>query len=451
MTQLGSNSAAVVVGASMAGLLAAAALAPRLGNVTVVEADELPDGPVPRKGVPQARHAHLLLAGGFDGIGRLLPGIGEAIVGAGAVTMDGSREVGFLVRGGWLEPHARAVPMVSLSRDLLDHVVRTRVASLGNVRFETGTRVEGLRVADGEARGVRTSRGDIAGDVVVDASGRGSRVLEWLAAAGSAPPPESVVDAGFGYATAVLDRLRPLPNGWKLVVVQPTQDCPRGGVIMQIEGGRGIVSLNGPAGSTPPTDPAGWCAYAASLITPVIADALPPESELGAIAGTRSTVNRLRHFWRTTLPAGLVVVGDAACTLNPIYAQGITVAAATVERLASLLDRCRSTRELSARFARAQLAAVAFPWIVATLEDLRYPATRGRRLPGMAFVQQCLDALFARGTRDPAAAEALERVLLLMDPPTRLLSPRLVTATLAAALRGEGPAPFEPVPRPRHG
>lgn len=363
-----------------------------------------------------------------------LPGLGAELVGAGAVHIDGGSQVGFLVRGGFLAPHRREVTLIALSRDLLDFVVRRRVAALPNVQVLAGQRVAGVCFRDRAVRGVRLAGGsELEADLVVDAMGRGSRLPTWLAEAGLGALHETVVDAGFGYSTVWLDRLPELPHGWKLVTVSPTPESPRGGVVMQVEGGRGVLSLNGPAGSRPPHDPAGLVDFARRLRTPILADVLASAGAIDAIETTRSTVNRFRHFWRGELPLGLLSVGDAASTQNPIYAQGMTVAARTLQSLSDLLASGSPLERVGRDFARAQARASIFPWLVATLEDLRFEGTRGRRPPGVGLAYAYLDRLFAAGTRDADVAAALQRVILLMDSPAALFALPLVREAMRAA------------------
>jgi len=443
---------ALVVGGGVAGLLAAAAAARHFRNVTLIEADDLRGDVRARKGVPQARHAHVLLDGGHARMTRLLPGLAQDLTTAGAVSMRGGRDVGFLVGGGWLAPHEESVPLHGLSRPLLERLVRARVEALPNVMFRSGERVRALTVAGKAVRGVIVESGEaLEGDLVVDASGRGSRIVEWLGAAGFRAPDETEVDAGTSYATVMLEHYPDVVNGWKLVSVQSTTAQTRGGVLIAQEEGRGLLTFHGLAGDAPPGDLAGLGAFARTLKTPILADVLEGAGEralaLGPIARSGGNKNRLRHFERGELPAGLVVLGDAVCILNPVYGQGMTIAAMAAEALDRVLRRSIPLSEVTRRFTRAHARLCLFPWTIATSEDLRFSVTRGKRMPGLGAFHGYLDQLFALATRDAATAAKLERVILLLDPPWRFMAPRLVASAARSVISRRGPAPFQAVPR----
>jgi 2-polyprenyl-6-methoxyphenol hydroxylase-like FAD-dependent oxidoreductase len=215
---------------------------------------------------------------------------------------------------------------------------------------------------------------------------------------------------------------------------------------MKLEDGRGILTLHGLAGDAPPGDRAGLLEFARAHKTPLLADTLAGLRDPEPITRTGSTKNRLRHFERAALPVGLFVLGDAVCTLNPVYGQGMSLAALGAELLGEVLDRAPDLAVATARFARAYARRLFFPWTVATSEDFRFATTRGRRPPGLGAFHAYLDRLFARGTRDPATAAKLERVILLIDSPAGFVAPRLVIDTLRDIVRREPAAPFEAVP-----
>ncbi|WP_262505372.1 NAD(P)/FAD-dependent oxidoreductase [Streptomyces sp. TRM68367] len=374
---------AVVIGGSVAGLFAEAALTD-FAEVTVVERDGLPDGPAPRRGVPQARHAHLVWSGGVRAFDALLPGLAAEIVASGArlihvmgdMVSRAPTEVWF--RRFTATHHRNLV----CSRDLLDAVIRKRV--LDDQRIALRPRTTALAVEGDATRvtGVRVRAGDdeltLPADLVVDASGRGSHAPRWLTDLGLPPVTEREINAGIAYAT----RLYRAPGttadiGFPLVNVQanPAKAPGRGGIILPVEEGRWIVTLSGTRGAEPTNSPDAFRDFALTLGDPVIGELLERAEPLGGIVTTRSTANRRRYFEKLPhWPDGFTVLGDAVAAYNPVYGHGITVAAQGALALRTVLRSTALTAPGTAR--RRQRAAtrpVAAAWDLAVGQDAFYP------------------------------------------------------------------------------
>lgn len=462
----------VVLGASLAGAFAAAAAAadPVPGRtVTVLERDELPATPRPRSGVPQGRQPHVFLYRGLLAVEELLPGFRADLHAAGAVEID-TGDLAWTSELGWQPTGRPQYAVLSATRPLFEHVVRRRVAQLPGVEIRDGVRVEGVRRGDGarpddgtaadpDGRGADGGDGSpawwvdladgtsVPADLVVDATGRSSRLPVWLAAAGVAPARVTEVDAHVGYSSRVyaLDPGSVVAPG---VVVQHSPTDPRGGIALPVEGGRWLVGGVG-AGQRPPRDAESLAEYLSGLRDRALADIHGAGRPEGDVAVHRQTGNRRHHYedvrdW----PAGLLVTGDALCAFNPVYGQGVTVAACEAVVLRDALRRGLrrgDERRLLRRFARV----AALPWAIATGEDLRYPSSDGR--------QPALTAFLGRWTRqlgllsvhgDELAHGTTMRVYHLMGSPLLLLRPGLVARVVRAHLRGYGPAnPRPPVVR----
>ena len=429
----------IVVGASLAGLFAAAAAAGTGNSVTLLERDVLVDGPQPRGGVPQGEQPHVFLFRGLLALAELLPGTRQELLDAGAVAFD-TGELAWLAEQGWLPIGDPAFEVLSLTRPLFEYVVRRRVADLPGVQFRAGSRVTRLR---GGVHGWEVHLADgstVPADLVVDASGRSSRLPVWLVDAGIGVVPVSHVDAGVGYATRMYSAARSEigPAG---VVIQQTPTTLVGGVALPVEGGRWLVSAVGCAENRPPRDAAGFVSFLERLPDPALAQLVHDAEPISDVAVHRQTGNYRHHYERVPgWPDGLLVVGDALCAFNPIYGQGITVAACE----ALLLRRAMSAglRPGYARWLLRQFATVAsLPWAIATSEDLRYPtSTGGQSLP---------QALLGRWTRhlgrlavhgDRRTHAVLARVYHLMGSPALLFHPAFGAAALRARLVGYGPA-----------
>nr|BFE60230.1 FAD-dependent monooxygenase [Dactylosporangium thailandense] len=439
-----SKTPAVVLGAGMAGLLAAAALARTadVGEVVLVERDRLPAGPHPRRGLPQGRHAHVLMSSGARAIEALLPGTTERWRAAGAHRIGLPDGYVMLLPQGWLPRGETGQFVVSCSRALLDWVVREQVLALPGVRLADETeavalcgdaaRVDGVEVRD--LRDGSTRRLDAG--IVVDATGRGSRAPHWLATLGLPSVDEDVVDSGLRYATRVFKAPAGAETAFPIVNIQadPEQDRPgQTAALMPIEDGQWLVTLSGTRGGQPPADEREFVGFARSMRHPIVGDLIAGAEALGPVAVTNSTANRRRHFERLAgWPDGFVVLGDAVASYNPVYGHGMTVAAHGAAALAAVLDTVPVLQSGAARKVQRRLASIAADaWGHATGTDIRFPGARG---PAPSRVERAMWRYQSRLMRTalgrPGVARELVEVFTLSAPANRLIRPRIVLATL---------------------
>jgi 2-polyprenyl-6-methoxyphenol hydroxylase-like FAD-dependent oxidoreductase len=378
------GSKAVVVGAGIGGLCAAQALSRLYEQVLVVERDTPPMAPRPRPGVPQGRHLHTLLAGGVLAAGQLFPGLMEDLQSDGATTGDVLADGRSYFEGHRLAKTHGDVPAVSLTQPYLEWQLRRQLAGKANVRMLTSRSVVGLR-ASGDGRRIASvllggtadrSNGDehaeaLPCDLVVDASGRGSRTPEWLTHLGYRPPAEQRVEVGLSYASWFLTAPDDLLGGDLGVVIGFTREIPRAGSVVRVEGGRWMAAMAGYPGHAPPSTVEECLDFARRLAAPDVYHALREATSQDGPAHFRfrSSTRRLYHRL-DRFPDGLVVLGDAACCFNPVYGQGMAVAALQALAMRQALARPgRSTASLRGAIARA--AAVA--WAMSTGNDLRLP------------------------------------------------------------------------------
>jgi 2-polyprenyl-6-methoxyphenol hydroxylase-like FAD-dependent oxidoreductase len=440
----------VVIGGSIAGLLAARVLQDHFDTVTILERDRLPGTPGRRAGAPQAAHQHVLLLRGLRILEAQFPGLTAELVGHGAPVVDMAREVAWLTPAGWGVRFPSDLGMLTCSRDLLESTIRERLRRRRGVSLSESTEVCGLIHDHGRVHGVRrrtpglgsVSRDDHA-DLVVDASGRHSKLPDWLAALGYDRPQEEVVNGHLGYASRTYRLPHPERLGWRGAYVQPAPpNDRRGGVLFPLEGGRWLLTLAGMGGDHPPTHESGFLAFAESLRSPILFDAIRGAEPLTPIAGFRATENRRRRYEALARwPEGLMVLGDAACTFNPVYAQGMTTAALTAEALQAAFGRTQRgngarvpigmARSVQRRLARINAA----PWRLATSEDLRLPQTTGARATlGVRLLHAYFDRIARLTTARPDVRLTFLRVMHMLDTPAALFAPRV----LAAALRAGG-------------
>jgi 2-polyprenyl-6-methoxyphenol hydroxylase-like FAD-dependent oxidoreductase len=461
---------AVVVGGGIGGLLAARVLAERYLDVRVLDRDELahqdPGGP--RRGVPQGRHIHALLPRGRQLLEELLPGLTGQLVDAGAPNGDLLGDARLQLSGHRLARAHANLMTVSVSRPALEAAIRARVRELPNVTFAPACDVLGLVTAPDRRRvaGVRLlRRADgsaeeaFDADLVIDAMGRGSRTPSWLHELGYDEPPQERLAADVGYATRHF-RLAPdaLDGDWG-TLQGPTPACPRGGALARIEGDRWVVTLFGLLGDHPATDPHGFQAFADSLPCPDLGRAIRSGEALDAAAGFRFPASVRRRYERLRrFPEGLLPIGDAVCSFNPIYGQGMTVAA--LQALALREQVRRDGPPDPRRWLRRVARIVAAPWQMAVGGDLALPGVEGPRTAATRLAGAYIARLHAAAAHDPRLAVAFARVMALVDPPRALLRPGTATRVLLGArhppLSDGRPQPTRPVAQPspdadRHG
>jgi 2-polyprenyl-6-methoxyphenol hydroxylase-like FAD-dependent oxidoreductase len=435
---------AVVIGAGVAGMLAAAALSATVDEVIVLDRDELPDGPGPRKGLPQGRHAHLLMAGGVAAMDDLAPGldIRGRLLAAGAHEVSLATGMLALSPDGWHRRWRRPAPaMITCTRGLLDWVVRSAVADRTGVEVRRAGAV-GLLGDAGRVRGVRVSgpagESELAADLVVDGSGRGSRITTWLEDLGVSGLRERTVDSGLVNATRIY-RVPPGAERFPLTMVQPDPYASRPGrsaMVLPIEDGRWMVSLAGTRGGEPPADPEGFLGFALGLRDPIVGRLISGAEPLTDVYVSRSTSNVRRYLEKARRwPEGLVVLGDALATFNPAYGQGMSVAALGARALARELRRAGpDAAGLSRRAQRAAARPVETAWALAVGQDVLYPGVRGGR-PGVAdhLASAYSRRLTKAATGSHPAAAALWDLTSLRTGPARLLHPAALLSVITGS------------------
>jgi 2-polyprenyl-6-methoxyphenol hydroxylase-like FAD-dependent oxidoreductase len=429
---------AVVLGGSLAGLLAARVLADAFAEVVVVERDDLPRAAAHRRGTPQSRHIHGLLARGQQVLEELFDGLTAELVGLGAPAGDMQEDFRVHFGGHRLHPGRSGLRALQASRPLLEATLRARVRALPSVEFMDRCDVAGLTTTPDRhrvtgARVVRRIDGSaeqtVTADLVVDATGRGSRTPAWLEMLGHPRPPVERVRIGLGYASRTYRLVPGLLDGQLGIITAATPERPRGGALAVMENDRFLVSLYGILADHPPLDPAGFTDFAATLPVPdinrVLRDAEPLDEPVPFRhpASVRHRYERLSRF-----PDGLLVLGDAVCAFNPIYGQGMSVLAVQALALRAHLQRHAEPQPL--RFFRRIGRIVDVPWSMATGGDLAHPAVPGRRTVQMRLLDGYLTKLFAGAAHDPRLGRAFLRVAGLIDPPHALLAPAVAARVL---------------------
>jgi 2-polyprenyl-6-methoxyphenol hydroxylase-like FAD-dependent oxidoreductase len=434
---------AVVIGAGMAGLTAAGALADRFDQVVVLERDTLPSEPAYRAGTPQARHVHALLLSGQRALSELFPGFEQDLAQAGAVPLRAGLDVR-IERQGYHPFPQRDLGWISyaVSRPTIERAVRARVEGRANTTLRQRCRVqEVLASPDGEAvTGVRYDNEDgasetIAADLVVDASGRGALTLALLQSIGRPLPEETTIGIDLGYATCVFAIPDDAPADWKGVMTfgQAPHDS-RGGLMLPLEDNRWMATIGGRHGDVPSGDAEGFLTYARALRTPTIYNAISRAKRLDGVARYGFPESVRRHFERVDVfPRGLLPIGDAICRFNPVYGQGMTVAALEACLLRRLLERLGDgdpVAGLAPAFFDEVQALIETPWSVAIL-DFVFPDTRGQRPADFETTLRFGIALTRLAAEDPAVHKLTAEVQNLLKPRSVYRDPKLVERVLA--------------------
>lgn len=429
----------LVMGGSLAGLLAARVLSGHFARVTIVERDVFPADGGQRRGVPQGRHAHGLLFGGSEILENLFPGFRASVGEAGGLTGDVVNDARWFIAGGCLSRFPSGFEGLHVSRPFLEARVRERVLALENVRAEQGREVRQLIHSGGRVTGADLGGETIPADLVVDATGRGSRTPQWLEAMGYERPAEERVEIALSYTTRMFHRRSTDLDGDTAAIIPPDPAGKRGGVILALEGDRWVVTLTGHFGNCAPADLPGFLEYARSLPAPYIHDVIRDAEPVGEPASARFPASLRRRYEKLEkFPEGYLVIGDAISSFNPVYGQGMTVAAKEAVVLGSCL--AAGGERLAEGFFPRAAALVDVPWAIAAGNDLRMKEATGRRSPVSRFLNWYMERLHRAAHRDPVPALAFHRVGNLLDPPQSLLHPRVVLRVALGNLFRSEPA-----------
>ncbi|MFO7681363.1 MAG: FAD-dependent monooxygenase [Chloroflexota bacterium] len=429
---------AIVIGASMGGLLAARVLSEHFEQVTLLERDTFPAAGENRKGVPQGRHAHAVLARGLQIMEGYFPGLIDRLVSLGADYGDVSEKARWFHEGGYHQPTHSGVNAINVSRPLLEAEVRARVLALPNVQAMEGCDVLGLLPTPDKERvsGVRIIRRkagsaeeSLTADLVVDASGRGSRTPAWLEEMGYERPLEEAVKVGITYTSCQYRRKPEHIPGVNALVMAASPENQRVGVLLSMEGNRWILTVAGYLSAQATPGHAGLLEYVRGLDDPAIYQVIKDAEPLTEPATHKIPSNLRRRYDRLTrFPQGYLVMGDALVSFNPVYAQGMSVAAME----AAALDDCLARGEvrLAERFFKQAAKIIDIPWGTAVGNDLRFPEVEGPRNGMVRFINWYISKLHHAAQHDAVVSVAFLKVVNLVEPPPSVMHPRIMWRVL---------------------
>jgi 2-polyprenyl-6-methoxyphenol hydroxylase-like FAD-dependent oxidoreductase len=446
---------AIVIGGSVAGLMTARVLADHFDQVTVLERDPIEDGPALHKSVPQGNHLHALLQGGQQVLSTLYPGFTDELRALGAVRWRLGMDLVFFfpegkaysLTGSIHEGRDVGLEAHSQSRGLLESLIRRRTLALPNVKLESATTVQTLAHSDHRVSGVRCLREGAAhareADLVVDAGGRGSHAPRWLTEMGFPVPEETTIGVDFAYTSTKYRKPSDYGEEPMILVGGRPPSQPSGGGIFQIENDTWHVSLAGRFGTYPPTDEAGFLAFAQALPSPRLYELIKDAQRVDDITHHRFTTSIQRHYERMpSFPDGFVIIGDAICSFNPVYGQGMTSAALQVRALQQVLSERaaagRGLEGLTVDFFPKAAEVISTPWTLAANFDFAYPQTRGTRPQAMVEGARYFAVLDALQVEEIEVQRTLTEVFQLMKPLSALWDEPLRNRVLARLQKMSG-------------
>jgi 2-polyprenyl-6-methoxyphenol hydroxylase-like FAD-dependent oxidoreductase len=428
---------AIVIGASIAGLVTARVLSEHVDEVTILERDRLPQEPATRRGVPQGRHAHVLLAKGRQLLDGWFPGIGDDLIDRGAVPIDAARMV-------WHQAGAHRTPAdlgtisLCMTRPLLEDAVRGQLLQQrANVAIADGVSVERPLVEDERVVGVLVDGVERRADLVVDCSGRNTRLLAQLEDEGFPYPEVSAIGIEMAYGTRMVPRHDHHLDGDLVVSYGDPAGAHRLGTMLPVEGDQWMITCAAFHGDRPPTDPTEFEAITATLPSREIADVLADTVVPSPVLTHRMPTSQRRHVERLArMPAGFVVLGDAICSFNAVYGQGMSSAALQAEALGRSVQRHGvASPSLPRAFYRRSAKVVDVPWKLAATSDFADPRTTGPKPMGTDLTNRYLEKVLLACHTSPRVARQTVQVQNLMARPESLMTPTMIARVLLAARR----------------
>lgn len=435
-TRIGEH--AVVVGASISGLLTARVLADAFDRVTVIERDELPDDPRTRDGAPQARQPHVLQEAGRAIIEDLLPGYGEDLVSEGGLIIDAASDFNFYDEDGYVSHPPTRMPIYAGSRPLLEYVIRERVSDIDGVQMRDGCHVVDYRFDETEeaVKGVKIRKEggqtSLPADLTVDATGRTSRTPTWLEKQGYMPPDVAEVTVDLSYSTVSVERNSDDERAFWAPASPP---YTRGGGALPIEGDRWQVVVHGVHGDEPPREAEAFDEFASTLQITEIKEILDDHAILSEDVDYYPFPSNLRRYYEALhrFPDGFTVVGDAIASYNPIYGQGMSVAALHALVLHHTLAR-EGLEGLAPQFFDRVEPVVDIAWLMAVGADFQFSQTTGPKPRGTGLMGWYLSRLTKKAHDDRELSERFLRVIMMEKSPTSLFRPGVMWRVLRPAV-----------------
>ncbi|MED3536910.1 FAD/NAD(P)-binding protein [Bacillus toyonensis] len=431
---------AIVIGGSMAGKFAAKALSTSFKEVIILEVGDKWDGKASRKRVPQSDHPHVLLKGGEKAIEELFPTITNELIEAGSIINNFTRDLKWHQFGLWKQPFIGEVHMIQQSRPLLEWHIQKRIDQVSNITITYKTLVNGLLV-DGKLNkvcGVKVKyletgmQEEVYADIVVDASGFGSKSMEWLREY-EIEVQEEKVRIDLFYTT----RMFQLKENEELdccnMLMSPSfPENPYGVLIQTIEDNRYFVTFSGYANEKAPQTDNEFYDFAENLSIPNVTEFLNKAEGITDIKTYKIPYQVRRRFdLVNNVPEGLLVVGDAQCRFDPVFGQGVSVAAMEAHQLQLLLQsRKQLDKTFTQQFYKKTADIIETPWDMTTTEISRHPQLKRELTTKQKFQLWYTKQIYRLSASDSDVYIRLVRVMNLIRSPFHLFHPKVLLAVL---------------------
>ncbi|SEM10662.1 2-polyprenyl-6-methoxyphenol hydroxylase [Mesobacillus persicus] len=433
---------AIVIGGGIAGKLAARVLSDYFNEVMVLDKNKESDQTSLRSGVPQGSHGHALLKSGEDILEDLFPGITNELLTSGAIPSNFSKDISWYHHGSWKIKHHSDIQTLQQSRPFLEGHLQRRLEQINNIHFIYGAKVSTILTNPDKTKitGVtyRTNFGVIKefnADLIIDASGAATQTPKWLKQLGYPQPEKTEVKVDLFYASRAYHTLSPIEKDWKGLLIYPNPPGQaRGGGIYKIEDNKWMVTLLGYGIENPPADDHSFLEYAAALDHPTIYQAIDRGKPSSEVSIYRFPSLRRYHYDKLKkFPNGLVVMGDAFCRIDPVFAQGMSLSALEATALKEVLEKATKNRSLNqiSQFAHRKFSKLLdIPWMIALTEDFRFNHTTGKRFLGLPFLQSYIKKVVTASATNKDVYETFIHVLHLKAHPVKLFSPKVLKAIL---------------------
>ncbi len=436
---------AIVIGSSMAGLMAARVLSNHFAKVIVLERDPLIDEEHPRKGVPQGHHIHVLLVDGLNIVEHYFPGILDEMVRDGVDRMDWSKDIRWNQAGSWKTRQSCGVNVFPQARVALESRIRAWLRQQPRVEIRSESSVQSLiyDAARQSVTGVRvTQAGQKTGllaDLVVDTAGRGSRILKWIDDLGYQSPPKDILPIDLVYVSRIYQKTTE-SHDWKGLACHPLPSVPRGAILFPLDSERWILSLFGYLGEHPTTAPEDTLRFLKDLPVPDLYNVISKAKPLSDPIKIRFPHQVYQRYDRVNrFPNGLLVVGDAICSFDPVFGAGMTIACQEARALDRLLATNTDAQTLRKKFFNACQKLIKTPWLVTKSEALRFKNMPGERPLFIRVLQWYTGHVFALSADSVEAYRAFLDLMHLLAGPEALFRPAVLSRVLNQVLSGQKP------------
>ncbi|HDR6287587.1 TPA: FAD-dependent monooxygenase [Bacillus cereus] len=431
---------AIVIGGSMAGKFAAKALSTSFKEVIIIEADERWDGKSSRKRVPQSNHPHVLLKGGENAIEELFPNITNELIEAGSIINNFTRDLKWHQFGLWKQPFIGEVHMIQQSRPLLEWHIQKRIHQISNITIKYETLVKGLlvdaklnKVCGVKVKYLETNtQEEVHADLVVDASGFGSKSIEWLREY-EIKVQEEKVRIDLFYATKMFKLKENEELDCCNMLMSPSfPDNPYGVLIQTIEDNRYFVTFSGYANEKAPQTDDEFYDFAENLSISNVTDFLNKAEGITDIKTYKIPYQVRRRFdLVNNVPEGLLVIGDAQCRFDPVFGQGVSVAAMEAHQLQLLLqDRKQLDKTFTQQFYKKAATIIETPWDMTTTEISRHPQLKRELTTKQKFQLWYTKQIYRLSASNSDVYIRLVRVMNLISSPFHLFHPKVLLSVL---------------------